>query len=410
MEKTDIPYKDEIVIVSNYYYPEPTGSAPPISDLSFWLAEQGLEPSVVSARPSYPINQVYPGYEDGKLDRESLRGVNVRRAASFIPKSRGLIGRLLGEASFAISATASKTRRYRGVICVCPSVFVVLIAPLFKRRDGRLVAIVHDIQSGLAASLQFGAGRPLMHLLRKIEAWSLNRCNAVIALSPAMADELKHLGVKAPIFVIPPQVDVREIIPTAEPQDEAPLILYSGNLGRKQGLDQVLDLAEELKARGSNAKLLVRGEGSERLALEAVASERGLDNLSFADLAPRSDISAALGQATLHLVPQSPGGANFALPSKIFSIMAAQRAYVATAEQGTPLDFVTRQSGGGVCVAPNRPDLFADAVQGLLRDPAARSLLGASGRRHVEQTIDREVVCRDILNTLTGQGLVTRGA
>jgi colanic acid biosynthesis glycosyl transferase WcaI len=400
------------LIVSNYYHPEFTGSAPPISDLSFWAAEQGLSPSVLTARPSYPLGRVYDGYENGQRDTEVYRGVNVKRVRSVVSKSRGTFGRLAAELSFVVSAVLTRRRRYRGVVCVCPSVFVVLAAPLFRRRGGTLVAIVHDIQSGLAQSLKFGVAGPIIHGLRWLEAWALNRCDSVVVLSEAMTSELRALGVVRPIEVIPPQVDVREITPTPEPETETPVLLYSGNLGRKQGLGQVLELARALLERGSPAVIHIRGQGSERVDLEAEAARIGLSNVRFSDLAPRDRLSDALGEATLHLVPQNPSGASFALPSKVFSIMAAQRAFVATAAPDTPLEQVAAQSGGGICVEADDPALFADAVEALLKDGARRAELARSGRRYVESEVDREIVCRRILERVvrdtTRHGVICR--
>ena len=389
-----------LLLLSNYYHPEPTGSAPPITDLSLWLAENGLRPDVITARPSYPMNAVYEGYESGQLDRETFAGVNVLRVRSIVAKSRGIGGRLLSEVSFAVAAVLARTRRYQGVVCVCPSVFVVLVAPLFVAKGGRLVTIVHDIQSGLAATLKFGMGGVAMRALRWLEATSLNRCDSLVALTPAMAQELRNIGVRVPIEVIPPQVNVREIRPMPQPAGKRALLVYSGNLGRKQGLDQVLDLAAVLARRNAEIDILIRGEGSERIGLEEQARREGLTNVRFADLAPRAELSEALGEATLHLVPQSPGGANFAPPSKIFSIMAAERAYVATASAGTPLAIITEGANAGVCVPPGDPDTFARAVEGLVADPKAIEIFGLAGRRYAESTVDREIVCRRVLQSL----------
>lgn len=392
----------DLLILSNYYHPEPTGSAPPITDLSFWAAENGYGPAVLTARPSYPEMAVYPGFEHGQRDREVHRGVSVRRVWSVVAKSRGSLGRLFGESSFALSALLSGGGKYQGVVCVCPSIFTVAIAPLFRKKGGRVVCIVHDIQSGLARSLNFGAGGAMIRALQKLEAWSLNRCDELVVLTQAMEQEVRDLGVTRPISIIPPQVDVKEIQPTPPPTAGRPILLYSGNLGRKQGLDQVLDLAQTLQQRGVDAAIHIRGQGSERVEMEAEAAERGLANVTFMDLAPREELSATLGAAAIHLVPQNPAGASFALPSKIFSIMAAQRPYVATALPETPLHLVTTEAGSGLCVEPGEPAAFADAIERLLSDADMRRHMGASGRDYVVSNIDREVVCRRILRTLSG--------
>jgi len=392
-------FAGSLLLLSNYYHPEPTGSAPPITDLSLWLAENDLKPDVLTARPSYPRNAVYEGYEAGQHDHEDFKNVNVRRVKSYVAGSRGMIGRLLSETSFAAAALMARRKRYRGVVCVCPSVFVVLIAPLFRAPHGRVVAIVHDIQSGLAANLKFGMAGALTQILRRLEAWALNRCDRVIALTPGMEHELRELGVKREIEIIPPQVNVREIVPMPR-QVGRPLLVYSGNLGKKQGLDQVLALAAELLKRSSNIDILIRGEGSERHSLEEQVAREGLSNIRFADLAPREQLSEAMAAATIHLVPQSPGGANFALPSKIFSIMAAERPYIATAEKGTPLALITARSGAGICVEPGDASSFANSVESLVSNIDDQVSLGLSGRSYVETTIDREVVCRNIIRTI----------
>lgn len=393
----------DLLILSNYFHPEPTGSAPPITDLAAWAGELGLRPHVLTARPSYPRSEVYPGYEAGQKDHEVFRGAEVRRVPSIVPRSRGLVGRLAAELSFSISAALAHKRRYGSVVCVSPSILVVLIAPLFRRGGGRVVAIVHDIQSGLASALKFGGSAVILKLLQRLERWALNRSDRVIALTEGMAGELRALGVTRPIDIIPPQVNVREIVPLPEPVADPPVLLYSGNLGRKQGLDQILALAARLKACGHNAVIHIRGEGSERLELEREAAIAGLDNIRFSDLAPREEISEALGEAVLHLVPQDPAGARFALPSKVFSIMAARRAFVATAEPDSPLGRVVARSGGGLCVPAGVPEALSAAVLSLLADPEGRARMGASGRSFVEQEVDRDIVCRRLLMLLLAE-------
>jgi colanic acid biosynthesis glycosyl transferase WcaI len=394
----------DVVILSNYYFPEPTGSAPPISDLSFWLAQNGVATQVVTARPSYPQSAVFEGYRNGELDREDLRGVDVRRLATFIPPNRGFVGRLRGELSFTLAAIAGRLGgtipQARHVICVCPSILTVAMAGLFRRRGGKVLCIVHDIQSGLAEALGFGGGKLVHGVLKAVEAWALNRCDVVVALSDGMAEALRKLGVRKPIIILPPQVDVSEITPAPEPTGVPQVLAYSGNLGRKQGLDQLITLAGRLAQQGETARIVIRGEGSERAELARAAE--GVGDVVFLDLAPRAELSRVMGEAVLHLVPQNPDGASFAVPSKIFSIMAAQRAFVATAQPGTPLWRFTAESGAGICVEPYDAQALADAVTGLLADPARRAAMAKSGRAYVEQHIDREVVCRAMWEALDG--------
>ncbi|WP_297695412.1 glycosyltransferase family 4 protein [Phenylobacterium sp.] len=395
----------DILILSAYYHPEPTGSAPPITDLSFWLAKNGADVRVLTGRPSYPARRVFEGYRRGERDTEQLNEVAVRRLGHYVSESPGLLGRFATEFSLLARLAAARAlggaKPARHVICVCPSVFVVAAAGLFRRRGGRVLCIVHDIQSGLGRSLGFKAANLVLGPLRAVEMRAYNGCDVLVALSDEMADELRRLGVSRPIVVLPPQIDIGELTPLPEPADEAPALLYSGNLGRKQGLDQVLALAGALQARGSRARIVIRGQGSERAELERQAAADGLTNVAFEDLAPRERLNEAMAEGIVHLAPQHPDGATFAVPSKVFSIMAAERPFLATARRASPLWNIAQVSRAGVCVEPYQPEALADAAEQLLADPALRRRMGKSGRAYVARNVDREIVCRRLWDALS---------
>lgn len=404
---------DEVLIVSLYFYPEPAGSAPPITDLAWWLAENGVPTRVVAARPHYPLGEVFEGYRHGERDTETVDGVAIRRFPVHVAGDGGMLSRLRAETGFALR-TVLAGRRGRiassdTVFSVCPSIFGVAAASTLKRRGGRHVAVVHDIQSGLGAALSMGLTGQLLRILRWIERTALDRCDAVVTLSEAMADQLRELGVRRPIVVLPPQVDVRDFAPETPPAT-TPFVLYSGNFGRKQGLDQVLDMAAELQRRGSPIRVVLRGDGNQRPALVERAQALGLDNVTFAPLVERDRIAAAYAEAPVHLIPQNPDGSEFAVPSKVFSIMAAARPFIFTAWPDGPLDRLGAETAAGVRVPPNDAVAFADAVESLLGDPQRCRAMGERGRAYVEGHVDREVVAGRFLELLRSEAAVAHPA
>ena len=87
----------------------------------------------------------------------------------------------------------------------------------------------------------------------------------------------------------------------------------------------------------------------------------------------------------IHLVPQNPQAAAVAVPSKVYNIMAVGRPFVATALPDSTLWLLQKQSGAFLCVPPNEPSTFAEAVLKLADDPHLRAELGRRGREFVEQ-------------------------
>jgi glycosyltransferase involved in cell wall biosynthesis len=265
-----------------------------------------------------------------------------------------------------------------------------------KIRGGRHVALVHDVQSGLAQSLGIVRFALLVRLMRLAERIILNRVDLILVLSAEMAATLRGLGVTQPIEVLPIWVDVDAIRPRPVPADLPPTILYSGNFGRKQGLEQVVALAAELAQKRPDARLLLRGSGGERPAVMAAVTERGLTNVQFGDLVPREQLGQALTTAMLHLVPQKPDGADFAVPSKIYNIMAAGRCFVTTALPGSALWNLQVQTRAFVCVPPQDTTALTRAVIDLLDDPANCHAMAEQGRAYVERHHARDTLIAQI--------------
>ena len=88
----------DVLMVTQFYWPEPIGSAPYCTDLAEWLTLTGWRVRVFTCRPSYPEGVVPPSYADGSRDRESQNGVAITRVPPWRPERRGALGRMMGAA------------------------------------------------------------------------------------------------------------------------------------------------------------------------------------------------------------------------------------------------------------------------------------------------------------------------
>jgi colanic acid biosynthesis glycosyl transferase WcaI len=208
--------------------------------------------------------------------------------------------------------------------------------------------------------------------------------------------------VTAPIRVLPIWIDTDAIFPLEKVKAQPLTVVYSGNFGKKQSLTQILDLAKILQATRPDIRITLRGEGREAQALMETARTMGLDNIEFRRLLPPKRLNEALAEGDVHLVPQNPQGADYALPSKIFGIMAAGRPFIGTAETGSPLWRLQQETGAFLCVPPNDPDAFAQAVLQLAGDEALRAELGARGRAYVLAHHAKPKVLNDFMLAVRG--------
>ena len=105
--------------------------------------------------------------------------------------------------------------------------------------------------------------------------------------------------------------------------------VHGGNMGQKQGLDNVLDAAALL--RGSPVRVVLVGDGNDRARLERDATDRGLTNVEFVDLQGPGRWEAVMQAADVLIVNQRESVTDMSLPSKLTSYFAAGRPVVAAA-------------------------------------------------------------------------------
>lgn len=325
-----------------------------------------------------------------------MDGVKICRLPTYVPIAGKAISRIVSEVYFLIGVLlkiiTGRISRSPHVISFSPSILAVLAGVLVRRSGGQHLAVVHDIQSGLAAGLGMVGQPRFIQLMQFVERTVLNRADRIVVLSEKMKQTLQAQGVRRPIEVLPIWVDIEKIRPIASKGDNPFVVLYSGNLGRKQGLAQVLALAEIFLIERPEVRVIIRGSGSQLEMVTQQVRERGLKNVELHLLLPLEKLNEGLAEGDVHLVPQNSDAADFAVPSKIYGIMAAGRPFVCTAVPGSTLWALKEETGALVCVRPNDSQAFANAVMDLLDNPERRTEMGARGRKYVEEKAALDVV------------------
>lgn len=385
----------KILYLSPYYWPEEIGSSPYATGLAEYLAAAGHEVQTVAFRPHYPSIEPFGDWQDGARDIETRNGVAISRVAVTERGEGGFKARLANDLRFLrriVGAALRGTyRRTDVVVAYVPSIFTLYGARAIRLFTGApLVAVVHDIESGLAHSLGITNSNLLLKLMRLTERSGLNFAQSVVVLTDGMRRELEDVGCTRPIEVISIWGEPER----EDPIDAAkvPVLTYSGNFGKKQNIDQLLPLIEWLHRSGNEVRVVLRGGGSERGRIEKEVRERGITNVTFADLVPADQFMATMQGANIHLVPQATNVANYALPSKLFSIMSAGRPFVCIAQEGSPLDHLARDSEAGLCIPPGDDDRLYSEVSALLADPARQQAMGRNGQAFIREKMNRATI------------------
>jgi colanic acid biosynthesis glycosyl transferase WcaI len=172
------------------------------------------------------------------------------------------------------------------------------------------------------------------------------------------------------------------------PQD-AFVASYSGNLGRKQGLEVLMDAAKSLRSEQwpgtPSIVILIIGDGAMRPVLEARFHQHPLSNARLLPLLPEAEYRVMMAASDICLITQVKGTGRFFLPSKLLSILAAGKPVVAAADETSELTRAVREGGFGMVVPPEDPGAIVRALTSLAVRPAELARLGLRGSRWVRR-------------------------
>jgi colanic acid biosynthesis glycosyl transferase WcaI len=152
--------------------------------------------------------------------------------------------------------------------------------------------------------------------------------------------------------------------------------LYSGTMSNKQGIELIVDAAQELKRTNPNIHFILCGEGPQRASLETIAT--GFANIHFLPLQPADRFSELLATADIHLLPQRAEAADLVLPSKLAGMFASGRPVIAMASEGTGL--AHEIADAGLIVPPGDAPALAAGIRIFAEAPVLRQSLGSKAR------------------------------
>ena len=396
----------KVMIYGINYSPELTGIGKYTGEMAPWLACNGHQVKVITAPPYYPEWKVSDSYNNYCFSHEHVDGVEVTRCPLYVPKKPTAIKRLLHLISFSFTSFFAVFAKYKWrpdvVILVVPTLFCALTSLLFCKITGAK-SFIHiqdyevDALFGLGMIRQSQVGRFAFW----IESFLLQRFDFVSTISPGMVAKAKDKGVDhSRIIFFPNWSEVsrfktaspsREIIERLGIDFEKRIVLYSGNIGEKQGLDIVIDACNEM-AHLDDIVFLIVGDGGAKSSLVNMAAEKGLNNIFFAPLQPYEDLPALLASADCHLVVQRRGAADAVLPSKLTNIFAVGGNAVITADIGTSLAGVCADFPGiAVRVEPESAVALAEGIVSALEMPKTNHVAS----RYAEKYLDKDRVLAD---------------
>jgi len=367
------------------YWPDVGATGQLLTELAEDLvAHHGCEVTVVTG---YPLRHA------GPLSADEVRnGVRIIRAAGTVYDPRRFAGRAANYLTYFASALVAALRVPRAdvVVALTDPPIIGLAALLAARRMGaRFVFLCQDVFPEVAMLLEDFRSGTVNGLLERVSRLLVRKADAVVALGETMKRRLVEGKGADPtrVVVIDNWADCTALAPGSKDTPFSRthglqrhfVVMHAGNIGLSQNLDIILDAADQLRDE-PRVRFVFVGDGSGRAVLEARARARSLTQVQFLPYQPRAAMGESYAAADLFVVSLKPGLAGYIVPSKVYSILAAGRPFVAAVEPSCEVVTLARTWRCGMVVPPGDGAALAACVRELLANPDEARHMGERAR------------------------------
>jgi glycosyltransferase involved in cell wall biosynthesis len=332
---------------------------------------------------------------------ERVDGFTIIRVPHSRFSKHSAAGRLCNWLTYTASATAvALCLRPTGVVIATDPPLLALSALALRWAvDCRMVISCQDLYAD--AALAVGAVKQGLaaRLLDAVTRRGLRSADRVVALTTDMAWRLAAKGVDTnKLTIIRNAADTRALSPvdpsrnrlaeTLNP-DQRFVLMYAGNVGLAQDWDTLLAALELLEIPACAWRLLVVGDGVRCDWLrERVSATAFAPNVQFVPRVPQHQLDQLLSLGTLHLVPLRRGMIGCVAPSKVYSIMAVGRPYLAISDRECEYARQARDDGCGLWAPANAPGAVAAQIDWAFTHRAELDEMAARARTLAVQQHD----------------------
>ena len=383
------------VFLNQSFHPDVVSSAQHLADLAAALTARGHQVTVIAARRAYDDPRtLFPR-------KERWRGVRIVRVGGTGLGKQAKWRRAVDCLSFILLSCLDLAFVPR------PDVIVALTSPPLIGVIGLIMARFHrarfvhwtlDLNPDEAIAAGWLRSDSLTaRLLERLSRWMLRGADKVIALDQFMEARLLSKGVEpARLRVLPPWAHGPEIRFDAVGRErfrlqhglgEKFVVMYSGNHSPCHPLDTVLRTAEALAANPGVVFCFVGG-GSEFRRIQSElrprpgSPARRKGNILCLPYQKRTELSASLSAADLHLVVMGQDFVGIVHPCKIYNILAVGTPLVYIGPSPSPVTETLNRAGRdsrGSIVHGNVAGLIEQIVK-LMKSPRPAASSASMGK------------------------------
>ena len=245
-----------------------------------------------------------------KLD---IEGINVVTVGTRYSNKRSYLRRIVSFLSFCLLSIYAGLRTKNVDVIYATSTPLTIGIPAIILKWLKHVPFVFEVRDQwpeIPIELGIIKNRMMVKLLLWLEKTIYKRSSAIVALSPGMAEGIKKvLTEDRPIEVIPNSCDMDVFRPDIDGSAvrqkygcaDKLVLLHFGAMGKANGLDFVVDVADRLEDH-PDIHFVLAGEGGCKKFLTERIERLGLNNVEIVNSLPKADLTELVGACDVSMV------------------------------------------------------------------------------------------------------------
>lgn len=348
--------KKKLWVLSELFYPEETATSYIITEIAETIS-QNREVNVICGPVSYEKKS---NRESGrtlnsniKIDRINL--VDLDKNHLFLRTIRVIVLAILMSYRLFI-----KSKKDDDVfIATNPAPLLLLVGYISSIKKLNLYILVHDVfpENVLAAGM-IKTKSLLLKILNNLFDKAYSKADILIVLGRDMQvvieNKIQRYKHHSKIEIIENWADIENIIPSTK-EDNVLLkelglsnkivFQYAGNLGRVQGLQNLISIISEVK--NPLIYFLFIGEGAIKNNLQKFIADYPMTNIKILPSMPRSSQNIFLNACDVSIVCLTDNMFGLGVPSKSYNIMAAAKPILFIGDKRSEIALTIEEFGNG---------------------------------------------------------------
>lgn len=298
------------------------------------------------------------------------------------------------------------------IITPTPPITLYGVAAWLKRKSkGKIYLILRDIFPQNAVDLEMLKKGGLIHTYfsrkeKKLYATS----DAIGCMSRGNIDFIKKHNPEVPperLHLLPNWGDILPMVSENEMNELRKrenltgkfVVIFGGNIGLPQKLENIVDLAIACKDE-KDIIFLIMGKGNERQNLENLISSKNIDNLWLRDGLPQKDYMKWVQMADVGLISLSEKFTIPNIPSKSLSYYNTKTPILASIDLNTDFGEILENLNAGVWAEAGKTNKLKEKLILLYHNIELRKVMGENGYSYMGKQLSSEMAFQTIINQI----------